>query len=675
MMTTSTVMPESAASAESVSAYPHLFAPLQLRGTRLKSRLVHASMSTRYAVDGLVSQRLIDYHANRAQGGAAMLVTETMNLAPQQLSPHKVFVHREQNRSLLERWATAVRAYDSHLLGQVQDPGRGRHQPGRNHSAIGASALPDDLSWTIPRALSTGEVERLIEGFALGARVLRDAGFAGVEISAGHGHLFHQFLAAASNRRADRFGGDVADRSRILTELIAALRSECGPDFLIGVKLPGEDGMPRGIDHETAVAITGHVHATGEVDYLTWCWGAHSETLDWHLPDMHGPRTPYIDRIATLARAAPGVAIGALGLITDPNEGERILRDGQADLVMLARPLVTDAAWGEKARTGREAAIRYCVSCNTCWGAINAGLKLACDNNPRLGTPDEATWQARPAPHHRRVLVVGGGIAGMEAAWVAAARGHAVTVLSAGAEPGGKTRLHAQLPGGESLSSIYDYQVLRAQRYGVRIEHGVRASLADCLAFDPDAVILATGSTPAWPDFIPEEWRDPGFFPDVRAAVANLLHRRSRESGTAILYDHDHTAFTYATAELLHGLFERVVLVTPRPGLAADEPLVNRQGIYRRLYQKQIDIHVLSEPRIDESLEEGIVHIRNRINGNEVEIEDMALLCHATPRLPDDALAEPLRAHGIKVHLVGDCHIPGTVLMATQAGHRVGEAI
>ena len=208
-------MPEAAAaSAESVSAYPHLFAPLQLRGTRLKNRLVHASMSTRYAVDGLVSQRLIDYHANRAQGGAAMLVTETMNLAPQQLSPHKVFVHREQNRPLLERWAAAVRAYDSHLLGQVQDPGRGRHQPGRNHSAIGASALPDDLSWTIPHALSTGEVERLIEGFALGARVLRDAGFAGVEISAGHGHLFHQFLAAASNRRADRFGGDVADRSR-----------------------------------------------------------------------------------------------------------------------------------------------------------------------------------------------------------------------------------------------------------------------------------------------------------------------------------------------------------------------------------------------------------------------------------------------------------------------------
>lgn len=660
---------------EGSSAYPHLFSPLQLRGCRLKNRVVHASMSTRYAAGGLITPRLIDYHANRARGGAAMLVTETMNLTPDQQSPHKVFVRREENRRWLERWAAAVRAQGSHLVGQVQDPGRGRHRPGRNQTAIAPSALPDDLSWTMPRALGTAEVETLIEEFARGARLLRDAGFSGVEISAGHGHLFHQFLAAASNQRNDRFGGELRDRCRILVELVAALRGECGPQFLIGVKLPAADGMRDGIDDEEAAAITRQVHATGEVDYLTWCWGAHSDTLDWHLPDVHGPRMPYLDRIVELGREAPGMAIGALGLITDPNEGERIVRDGLADLVMLGRPLVTDAAWGEKARTGREASIRYCVSCNACWGAINAGQMLVCDNNPRTGQADEVDWKPSRADVVRRVVVVGGGIAGMEAAWVAAARGHDVTVFCAGAEPGGKTRLHARLPGGESLSSIYDYQVLRAKEHGVRIEPGVRASVQDCLVLRPDVVILATGATPLWPDYVPEELRDPDLFPDVRVLASMLVDHRGHQDGTAIIYDHDHTAFTYATAELLALRFSRVVLATPRAGLAADEPLVNRQGIYRRVYRKGIDVRTLAEPRIDEALADGVVRLQNVLTGDTVDIRDVSVLAHATSRVPDDIMAEPLRAHGIDVHLVGDCLAPGVVLGATRSGHHVGETL
>lgn len=657
------------------TAYPHLFSPLQLGHARLKNRIVHAAMSTRYARDGRVTDRLIDYHRNRAEGGAALLVTETMNLLPGQRSPHKVNVLDAGNTAALARWADQVRAHDAHLLGQVQDPGRGRHQPGRNHSAIGASPLPDDLSWTVPRALTTDEVEAMIADFASGARRLADAGFSGVEISAGHGHLFHQFLSAAANHRGDRFGGDQVGRARILTELITALRTTCGRDFIIGVKLPGEDGMPGGITLEDAAAITRIVHALQQVDYLTWCWGAHSDTLGWHLPDLHGPRTPYLDKIVALGREAPGTITGALGLITDPNEGERIVRDGLADLVMLGRPLVTDAAWGLKAQHGREARIRYCVSCNTCWGAINAGLQLSCDNNPQLGTANEIHWQPAKTFRKRRVVVVGAGIAGMESAWIAAARGHEVTVLGASEEPGGKTRLQATLPGGENLSSIYDYQYLRAREAGVRFALGASADLAACLAHEPEVVILATGSRPAWPAFLPDAWRDPDLFPDIRTLVARLMGRQSREPGTAVLYDHDHTAFTYAAAEWLHDRFEQVVLVTPRPGIAADEALVNRQGIYRRLYGRQIDILTLSEPQITDDLEQGILHIRHRLNMRTTAVPNLALLTFATPRLPNDELAAPLEAAGIEVHRIGDCDVPGTALMATQSGYRIGNQL
>ena len=499
---------------DSTSPYPSLLAPFTLAGKRLKNRVVHASMTTRMGENMRVTDRLIQYHANRARGGAALIVTEPLSMARHQNIDYKVRVWNDDNLDGLKRWAAAVEAHDSRLLGQIQDSGRGRHVPGRNPDAVGASVLPDDISWTVPHALSIAEIEQMIEDFAQSSARLQRCGFSGVEISAGHGHLFHQFLSPRSNARTDQYGGDWPNRTRFVTEIVAAIRAACGAGFIVGIKLPGNDGAPGSIGPREAAIIAQLVTAARNVDYVCFAHGTHARSLELHVPDGNGPRAPYVPLMRELRASVNGVPVVALGRITDPAEADAIVARGDAELIAMGRTLVCDPAWLVKAARNRAHDIRYCVSCNSCWDTTSTyHLPIACDNNPRVALADEVDWWPAPAKVRKRVVVVGTGVAGMEAAWVAAARGHAVTVFGRSGEIGGKTRLRALLPGGEALSSIYDYQHAAAQRAGARFELGMAASAADILALKPDAVVLACGSSMITPLWLPQDVATRGSFP------------------------------------------------------------------------------------------------------------------------------------------------------------------
>jgi 2,4-dienoyl-CoA reductase-like NADH-dependent reductase (Old Yellow Enzyme family)/thioredoxin reductase len=657
---------------ESQTAYPTLFSPISVGGVPMRNRIAHASIVTRFVREGQASDRLITYLGSRAQGGTALIITEPVAMAWVNREPTRLRAWDDGAMDSLKRLVEAVERHDSRIIGQLQDPGRGRHAIGRNDGAVGASALPDDISWTVPHPLETTEVRRLIAEWAEGCRRLQRAGFSGIEISAGHGHLFHQFLSPQSNHRTDDFGGDLAGRTRLLREVVTAIRAACGRPFMIGLKLPGDDGVPGGIDLAEARRIAESVATTREVDYWTFVWGAHANSLWTHLPGPAGPRAPYVQHIRELRKADPSVVTGAISYITDPNEAERSLLDDSADIVFLGRPLITDPAFGEKARTGREAEIRYCVSCNTCWKTVVEGTGLECDNNPRVAEPEEVDWRPAPAPVRRRVVVVGSGIAGMEAAWVAAARKHDVVVLAASDEVGGKTRIFAELPGGEHLSSIYDYQRLAAGRHGVRFRHGVLADETAVRALEPDVVVLATGAEMAVPAFVPAEFVEEGFVTNVRALAVQMRGRKTREEGRLVLFDQDHTEMTYAAAERFSQVFEKVTIVTPRERIASDCPLVNRQAIYQRLRDRRIEIVTGVMPRDVDGLDEGRLTVYDVWNGDPTAIEGVAAITYSTPRIPNDSLTQPLKAAGIQVIAVGDCFAPRSVLAATRHGYQVG---
>ena len=656
--------------------FPTLFSPIDIGGVTLRNRIIHAAIVTQYVADSAPTERLLNYYHARAAGGAAAIVTEPIAMTRFSRLPSRLRCWDDEGFDQLQRVTATINESGAHVLGQIQDSGRGRHAVGRNSEAVGASPLPDDLSWTVPAVLSQGDIREMIDHWAQGARRLQRAGFSGVEISAGHGHLLHQFLSPWSNRRTDEYGGELKNRTRFLTELASAIRSECGRPFIIALKLPGDDGVAGGIDLEMASAINTLLAEQAEdFDLWTWVWGAHARSLHQHLPDAHGPRHPYLEHIKALRSEHPSIATGAIGYLTDPVECENALTNGTSDVVFLGRPLITDAAFPNKAAQGKIEDIRYCVSCNSCWRSIIEAGALACDNNPKVGEPDELLVAPPAVTARRNVVIVGTGVAALEAAHTAAAHGHKVTVLGDHEAFGGKTRLHAQMPGGENLSSVYDYQYLRAQQLGVKLELGRQANTDDILSCNPDVVLLATGSRSSRPEWLPEYWFTNGLIPSLRDMAKQLTQRMGRAPGRAVIVDQDHTEMTYATALRMANYFDQITLVTSRERFANDVSLINRQGILKRLFESHVELICHVEPEGVAQLEEGQFTLRNVYNGALETLGSVTAVIHASSRVPNDCLREPLLAQGLEVIPMGDCKAPRSLMAATREGYDIAKAL
>jgi hypothetical protein len=524
------------------------------------------------------------------------------------------------------------------------------------------------MSWTVPRVLEDAEIEGLVADYADSAHRLQRAGFAGVEVSAAHGFLPLQFLSPVTNRREDRWGGDAEGRSRFVREILRAIRARCGAGFIIGLKMPADDGVAGSIDPAEAQRLVRHIVADVPPDWLCFSQGSHSGgwALHLHAPDMHDPIAPYRALWRAMREAAGAVPIAAIGRIQAPHVAEAILAGGDAELVMLARPLLADANWPTKAEAGRAAAITPCIGCNACWGEIHRGVATGCSVNPHVGSPQDGASVARAA-RAKRVVVVGAGMAGLQAAVGAAERGHRVTLFGASAEPGGAAALHARLPGCDDIARAIAHLAARAAAAGVRMRLGAAVTAEAVLAEAPESVILATGA--AMPPL--RGLADPAMAArDIRSAVAALLADPARRGGVALLLDLDATPATYDAAELLAERFAQVLLVTPRDAIARDSPLLVAQGIGKRLAARGVTLLTCRDVA---AVEDGSVVLRHALTGAPETIRGVDLVTHASGRVPRDALAAPLRAAGVPLRLVGDALAPRLMLSAVREGEAAAD--
>ena len=648
-----------------------LFTPIQVGRLTLKNRIYSSGHAEAMAEGGRPGERLARYHAAKARGGCALTIfggSSSVHPSSPAAAWKQIANHDDSIIPAYRALADAVHAHDCLVFTQLTHMGRRAQADGEETNVLVApSQIPERVHREVPHEVEAEQIAEIVRAFGQAARRCREGGLDGIELSMAHNHLIDQFWSPLFNQRLDDYGGSLDNRLRFGFEVLHEIRRTVGRDFVVGARISGDELTRGGLTAGDMAEIARRLAASGLLDFLSIIGGgAHTYELQAAaVPNMSYATGVFVPLAAAIKQAAPAIPILHASRIVDPAHADRLVAERQIDVVGMTRALIADPDLPRKALEGRFDDIRICVGANEgCIDRIYQGKPVTCVQNPATGREAELA-EIRAAAKAKKVVVVGGGVAGLEAARMAAVRGHRVVLFEKAGELGGQVLLAAHAPERAEYAGIVRFLAAQVGKLGVGVRLAVEATPSAVLAERPDAVVVATGSHP----FVPPV---PGSDGKHVVTDRDVLAGEAKVGTSVVVVDDVHTQEALSTAELLLSQGKRVEVISPLFYVGQDVGVTSIAPLYRRLFTAGVVLTPGTELR---AVEGSTVIVANVYSGLERRIEGVDTVVLAAGSRSTDALYRALKGQVAELYAVGDCVAPRGVHQALLDATRVARAI
>lgn len=648
-----------------MSKYEHLLSPIKIGETTVKNRIFMPPLSTNLADKGYVTDELVEHYKARAKGGVGLFVTEVVTVEPTYCYlPGDMCIYDDSFIPGWKKLADGVHEYGAKILPQLFHPAHMAFPLPGTPRLIAPSNVGPYYAKEAPRAVTKEELKVIIRQFGEAAKRAQIAGADGVEIHAAHAHgLLGGFLSPLYNKRTDEYGGDIDHRLRLTLEVIEEVRRVCGKNFIIDVRISGSEYTDGGLNLNDMIYVAKQLEKAG-VDFLHVSGG----TTIARGSSIPAPGTPMGSHAATAAEIKKYVSIpvATVGRITEPWIAEELIANGKADICMIGRANLCDPEFANKVAAEKADDIRPCIGCLRCLNGIMFGKRVACTVNPSFELENEDTLA--PAAEKKNVLVIGSGPAGMEAAFVAAKRGHHVVLCEKDAELGGLMRIAAVPIAKQDLTRLIQYMARRLEGAGVEVRLNCTVDKAMLEGeFKGWEVIAGAGAqpivVPAFTGF--KQWM----------TADDVLAGRAFPGRKIVVIGGGSVGCETADylAPLVNDLYPRnreITLLEMAPGVMASESGPGRSLLVQRMMAK--GVQMICGAKVEKVDELSIWYTKD---GQQHCIADADTLVLAMGYKADPALEEMLKAAGASYHLIGDANKVGTIKDAIGAGYKTAKAL
>ncbi|MCC7428088.1 MAG: FAD-dependent oxidoreductase [Alphaproteobacteria bacterium] len=650
----------------STPGFEHLLSPLRIGNVTVRNRALSTAHGTGMSVGGQISDRLIEYHRARARGGIGLVIMEATSVDQSPIGAKAKGANLRSSDAIIpgyRRIADALHAEGAKVFTMLSHSGRNTSMGADGEPPVAPSPIPMDRTRDIPHELTIEEIGGIVRAFAAAALRAREGGLDGVELSFTHGNLVQAFLSPASNKRQDAYGGSEEKRLRFAREVLEAVRAAVGPDFVVGIRYSATEIIPDGYGIEEGARYAALMAGWGRLDFIDVSAGTNASmwSRSIHYPTIASPQRPLVP-YARAVKKLVDIPVFCIGKIADPREAEAILRAGDADMVGMTRAHISEPAIIRKIMEGRVEDIRTCIHGNeACFSRQQRVGDITCVYNPRTGR--EYQWEKlAPTETPKSVLIVGGGPAGLEAARVAAKRGHDVVLHERSGQLGGQVRLLARTPYRQDYMQIVTWLERQARKAGTLVRLNSEMTAEKVLAAAPDVVILATGAADARPEVPGAE--GPSVFTGREVLAGANLGKR------VVLGDWDGRHMGMSVAEALATRGHEVEIVTSAFYVGMDADLLT----WRPAYDRLLSLGVRMSP-LEEIVEIGGPGVTvQKTNGSRRVIEaDSVVLC--SKGRAEASLYHALKGAVKDLHAVGDCWAPRQLEQAIFEGSRAARQI